>query len=93
MNRTNAILWLGALLLGALVPACIVAGLSQRIELLPAALAVTLAHAVVLGLPAALLFRDKHWMRAGPVLVGGFLVGAITEARNLCVPQLQAAVL
>jgi hypothetical protein len=59
MNRTNAILWWGALLLGALVPACIVAGLSQRIELLPAALAVTLAHTMVLGLPVALLFRTK----------------------------------
>jgi hypothetical protein len=68
-------LWLAAILLGALVPALVFAAFTQNLQLLPITLGVTLAHAVVLGLPVALLFRAKHWMRLAPILAGAFLVG------------------
>jgi len=42
---------------------------------LPITLGVTLAHATLLGLPVALVFRAKQWMRLGPILAAAFLVG------------------
>jgi hypothetical protein len=55
--------WIVAVLLGALTPALIVAGLSVSIMILPLAYAVTLAHSIILGLPVALLYRAKQWNR------------------------------
>jgi len=69
--------WIAAALFGALVPAVIVAGLLQDVRLLPAAFAITLGHAVIFGLPIALLFRARRWTRLSAVLASAFLVGAI----------------
>lgn len=69
--------WTAAVLLGALVPAVIVAGLSGDVRYLPAAFAITLGHTVILGLPVALFFRAKRWTRLSVVLAAAFLVGAI----------------
>ena len=73
----NLFPWIAAVLLGALVPALIVTGLSADIRILPLVFAVTLAHAVILGLPVALFYRAKRWTRLSAVLVGAFLIGAI----------------
>jgi hypothetical protein len=75
LNKTNAILWLAAILLGALVPALVFTVFAQELKFLPITLGVTLAHAALLGLPVVLVFRAKHWMRLGPILAGAFLVG------------------
>jgi hypothetical protein len=69
--------WIAAVLLGALVSAVIVAGLSGDIRYLPAAFAITLGHAIIFGLPVALFFRAKRWTRLSAVLAAAFLVGAI----------------
>jgi hypothetical protein len=45
--------------------------------ILPLAFAVTLGHSVVLGLPAALLYRAKRWTRLSATIPGAFLIGAI----------------
>src|SRR5262245_24200931 len=73
----NTFPWIAAVLLGALAPALIVAGLSADIRILPLVFAVTLAHAVILGLPVALFYRISRWTRLSAVLVGAFLIGAI----------------
>jgi hypothetical protein len=75
LNKTNAILWLAAILLGALVPALVFAAFTQELRFLPITLGVTLAHAALLGLPVAIVFRAKNWMRLGPILAAAFLVG------------------
>ncbi|MDB5411450.1 MAG: hypothetical protein JWL84_6362 [Rhodospirillales bacterium] len=72
--------WIGAILLGALVPALIVAGQSGQIAVLPIAFAVTLGHSVVLGLPIALVYRAKLWIRPSAAIAGGFLIGMIPGA-------------
>src|SRR6266700_663011 len=69
--------WIAAVLLGALAPALVVAGLSANLMLLPLAFAVTLGHSVVLGLPAALFCRAKRWTRFSAAIVGALLIGAI----------------
>jgi hypothetical protein len=69
--------WIAAVLLGALLPALIAAGLSGDFTLLPATFAITLGHAIILGLPVALFFRAKRWTRLSAVLAAAFLVGAI----------------
>jgi hypothetical protein len=69
--------WIAAILLGALAPALIVAGLSANLVVLPLAFAVTLAHSIILGLPVALLYRARRWTRLGAVIAGAFLIGAI----------------
>jgi hypothetical protein len=74
---TNASAWLGAILLGALIPALIVACMFQEIRILPLAFAVTLGHAVFLGLLVALILRAKRKMQFIPILAGGFLVGGL----------------
>jgi hypothetical protein len=73
----NMFPWIAAVLLGALIPALIVAGMSADIRILPFVFAVTLVHAIILGLPVALLYRAKQWTRLSAVLVGAFLIGAI----------------
>ena len=69
--------WIAAVLLGALIPALIVAALSASLMLLPLAFAVTLGHSMILGLPVALLYRSKRWTRLSVAIVGAFLIGAV----------------
>jgi hypothetical protein len=69
--------WIAAILLGALVPAVIVAGLSANLMILQLAFAVTLGHSMILGLPVALLYRAKRWTRLSVAVVGAFLIGAL----------------
>jgi hypothetical protein len=69
--------WTAAILLGALAPAMIVAGLSANIVVLPMAFGITIAHSIVLGLPAALLYRAKQWKRVSAAMIGAALIGAI----------------
>jgi hypothetical protein len=47
------------------------------IEFFLLAFAVTLGHAIILGLPVALLYRVKHWTRLDATLAASFLIGAI----------------
>lgn len=72
--------WIAATLLGALVPAAIITvtyGGPALPALLLLAFAVTLAHALVLGLPIALLYRAKRWQQPGLAVTTGVLIGAI----------------
>jgi hypothetical protein len=69
--------WIAAILLGALAPALIVAGLSANLMVLPLVFAVTLAHSIILGLPVALFYRARRWTRLSTVVIGAFLIGAI----------------
>lgn len=65
------------LLLGALVPAMVVAALSLDFGLFLAALSLTLGHALILGLPAVLLFHYKRWSKPAATVAAGFLIGAV----------------
>jgi hypothetical protein len=76
-HGTNMLPWIAAVLLGALAPALIVSGVSADIRILPLAFAVTLGHAVVIGLPVVLYCRAKRWTRLNAVLIGAFLIGAL----------------
>jgi hypothetical protein len=69
--------WIGATLLGALVPAVILSALLQTVTALPVALVISFGHAVILGLPIALLYRAKRWQWPSLAVVTGFLIGAI----------------
>jgi len=69
--------WIGAILLGAFVPAAIFSAMLQAIAALPFTLAVTFAHTLVLGLPIALIYRAKRWQSPGLAVATGFLIGAI----------------
>lgn len=73
--------WIGATLLGALVPAAIVSitmlGSTKFLVLALFAFAVTLGHALILGLPVALLYRAKRWHRLDVTVVTGFLIGVV----------------
>lgn len=68
---------IAGLLLGALVPAMVVAALSLDVGLLVPALVVTLGHAFILGLPAALLFHYKRWSKPATTVAVGFVIGAL----------------
>ena len=46
------------------------------LALLVGALAITVGHAVLFGLPAALYCRRRGWTRVPGAITGGFLVGA-----------------
>jgi hypothetical protein len=69
--------WLTAILRGALAPALIVAGLSRSLTILTLAYAITLGHAIIIGLPVALLYRAKRWMRLSATIAGAFIIGAV----------------
>jgi hypothetical protein len=71
--------WICAFLLGALAPAVVVACL-MGIWAFPLAFAITLGHAIILGLPVALLYRAKRWTRLEATLAGSFLIGAIPRS-------------
>lgn len=80
--------WIAALLLGALAPAALFAAISgNAAQMLPVAFAVSLGHALILGVPAALLSRRKRWDRlwiavAGAALIGMLPVGILTWPFN-----------
>jgi hypothetical protein len=48
------------------------------------AFAVTLAHAIGLGVPAALFYRYRRWTGLIATLAGGFLVGAAPVGLLIC---------
>ena len=69
--------WVAAFLFAAIAPAIFVAMLGGSIDLAPIAFAISLAHAVILGLPLALLFHSKHWINAISSIGAGFFVGIL----------------
>jgi hypothetical protein len=69
--------WIAALLLGAIVPAALVTFALGSVEVFPPAFAITLGHAVVLGVPTVLLYRRLKWRSPAFALAGGFLIGAL----------------
>src|SRR5437867_459384 len=73
----NLGIWNGALLLGALVPASLAAALAQTVTVLPVAFVITMGHATILGLPAALVYRAARWTHLGAAIAGGFIIGMI----------------
>ena len=77
MKIVNAFPWFGAVIFGALAPASIAAMSTGSIRFLPAAFAVALGHAIILGVPVAYVYRRRRWTAFLPAVVGGFLVGAI----------------
>lgn len=76
----TALIWIAALLLGALVPALLVVLAGDDLRLFQPAFLITLSHAVVFGLPALLLYRRLGMTRARWVLLGGFAIGAVPSA-------------
>ncbi len=73
----RALLWAGALLLGALAPAGAFAALQMNLRIFLGTLVVTGAHALFLGVPVTLLYRRQGWYRPLPAVAGGFLIGAL----------------
>jgi hypothetical protein len=73
----RAIKWIGALLMGAIVPAALVAYALGGVGVFLPALAITLGHAVILGAPTALLYRRLKWRSPAFALAGGFVIGAL----------------
>lgn len=73
----RAVKWIVAVLLGAAVPAALVAVALDSAGFFPPAMALTLGHAVILGLPLALLYRRLQWRSPAFALAGGFLIGAL----------------
>jgi hypothetical protein len=69
--------WISAALLGAIVPAALVALAFGSLAVFLPAVAITLGHAVMLGVPAALLYRRLQWRSPVFALAGGFLIGAV----------------
>ncbi|MGO4124462.1 hypothetical protein AB4Z01_08665 [Inquilinus sp. YAF38] len=69
--------WITAILLGALVPAAISSAAVQMIVMLPVAFVFALGHALILGLPIALIYRAKRWQWPGLAVATGFLIGVI----------------
>jgi hypothetical protein len=69
--------WIAALLMGAIVPAALVAYALGSARVFPSAFAITLGHVVILGVPAALLYRRLKWRSPAFALAGGFLIGAL----------------
>ncbi|MGJ5206565.1 hypothetical protein [Bradyrhizobium sp. HKCCYLR20261] len=80
--------WIAAFLLAALAPAALVAAISGKAtQMLPLAFAVSFGHALILGVPAALLYRRKRWdglwtAVAGAALIGMLPVGILTWPFN-----------
>jgi hypothetical protein len=69
--------WIAALFLGAIVPAALVAFALGTAEVFLPATAITLGHAVILGVPMALFYRRWQWRSPAFALAGGFLIGAL----------------
>ena len=75
MRGVRTFPWVGAILFGALAPALLVGSL--WLQVLPLAFMITLGHAVILGLPVALIYTAMRWTRLSTAIAGGFLIGAI----------------
>lgn len=75
MRRTLASA--AGLLLGALAPAIVFTALSLDPGMFVPALVVTIVHALVLGLPAVLLFHYKRWSNTAATVAVGFVIGAL----------------
>ncbi|HEY2178995.1 MAG TPA: hypothetical protein VGH15_10465, partial [Caulobacteraceae bacterium] len=73
--RSSILVWAAALLFAAMAPAAITAVLSRNLEILPLAFGVTLGHALLLGLPVALVYRSRRWTSLVAALAGSFLIG------------------
>ena len=69
--------WGAGLLWGTFVPAVLVSGGMLTPYFLPMAIGITVAHALCLGLPVALLFMWRRWTRLLPALAAGFLIGLL----------------
>ncbi|WP_316201924.1 MULTISPECIES: hypothetical protein [unclassified Bradyrhizobium] len=70
--------WIAAFLLGALAPAALFAAISGKAsQMLPLAFAVTIGHALILGVPVALLYRWKRWKRLWAAVASAALIGMI----------------
>ena len=76
-DTVRVVPWIAALLTGAGAPALLVAFALGSAEVFPPAAAITLGHAVVLGLPVALFYRRRQWRSPAYALAGGFLIGAL----------------
>ena len=70
--------WALALLVGGFASA-LAAGAAWGLSLtaLIFSLPVTIGHALIFGLPAALYFRRRSWTHALAAMAGGFVVGAV----------------
>jgi hypothetical protein len=69
--------WFAALVVGAFVPAGLVAYALGAAGVLPPAFAITLGHALILGVPMALFYRRRQWRSPAYALAGGFLIGSL----------------
>jgi len=69
--------WIAAALLGAIAPAALVAYALGAAEVFAIAVAITLGHVVLLGVPLALLFGRLKWRSPAFALAGGLLIGAL----------------
>src|SRR5438874_3891425 len=76
-GMSRAAKWLVALLLGAIAPAALVAFARGSAGIFAPAAAITLGHAVILGMPVALLYRRLRWRSPAFALAGGFVIGAL----------------
>jgi hypothetical protein len=76
MRVAGVFRWVGAVLFGVLVPALIYTAYDFDIDTLPLAYTVALLHAVLLGLPAAVVFNARNWTTLATAVGAGFLIGA-----------------
>lgn len=76
----TALIWILALLMGALVLALLFVVAGADLRLFQPAFFMTLSCAVILGLPMAPLYRKLGLTRARWALLGGFAIGALPLA-------------
>jgi hypothetical protein len=76
MNIARIYPWICAFLFGALAPA-LLAVCFLGIAFFPLVFGITVGHALILGLPVALLFCAKLWTGLVAALAASFLIGAI----------------
>ena len=71
--------WALALLLGAFASALAAGAVWGGLSVMGLifTLPVTLGHALIFGLPAALYFRRRGWTHVLAAMTGGFMVGAV----------------
>src|SRR5262245_63952606 len=77
MRLQDLATYAAAFLFAALAPALLYSLAGGSYQLLPLTLTVTLAHALVLGLPLFLIVRRTGWVNVFSATAGGFLIGAI----------------
>ena len=74
--KTIAI-WALATVLGSVFAAVLAAGSFEDVKAFGPAVVVTAAHAVIFGVPAALLFYNRKWTSPWAALAGGFVIGVV----------------